>query len=168
MQARVLISGAGRSVHQVAASGNGTVTVEVPHGRVRESFAELSGIDLRGLGLLLTKNQRDVALRCAFASFKAQGGTLTVQSLVADTEPVLITGEGQVHLDSEALDLQIRGQPKSLRFFRLRAPVLLQGTLAHPSVSVLKRKSVLMVVDPGKAKDTDCAAVLAGAGAASR
>ena len=167
MQARILITGSGHSVHQVAASGNGTVTVEVPHGQVRESFAELTGIDLRGLGLLLTKNKREVALRCAFASFKAQGGTLTVQSLVADTEPVLITGEGQVHLDSEALDLQIRGQPKSLRFFRLRAPVLLQGTLAHPSVSVQRRKSVLLVVDPGKAKDADCAAVLAGTGGAT-
>jgi uncharacterized protein involved in outer membrane biogenesis len=167
MQARVVITGSGHSVHQIAASGNGMVTLEVPHGQVRESFAELTGLDLRGLGLLLTKNKREVPLRCAFASFKAQAGTLTVQSLVADTEPVLITGEGQIHLDSEALDLQIRGQPKSLRFFRLRAPVLVQGTLAHPSVGVQRGKSALVVIDPGKAKDTDCAAVLAGAGGAS-
>ena len=166
MQAQILISGAGHSVHQVAASANGTVTVEVPHGQIRESFAELTGLDLRGLGLLLMKNKREVPLRCAFASFKVQGGTLIAQNVVADTEPVLITGEGQIHLDSEALDLQIRGYPKSLRFLRLRAPVLLRGTLGHPSIGVQSSKSALVVVDPGKAKDLDCAAMLAGASGA--
>jgi uncharacterized protein involved in outer membrane biogenesis len=165
MQAQILVTGTGRSVHQVAASANGTVSMRVPQGAIRESFAELTGIDLRGLGLLLTKNKREVPLRCAFASFKAQGGTLIAQNLVLDTEPVLITGEGQLHLDSEALDLQLRGHPKSLRLFRLRAPIVVQGTLAHPSVGVQKHQSVLVVVDSGKAKDADCAALLAGANA---
>jgi uncharacterized protein involved in outer membrane biogenesis len=163
MQARILVTGAGRSVHQVAASANGTVSVRVPQGEIRESFAELTGIDLRGVGLLLTKNKRDVPLRCAFARFKAQAGTLIAESLVADTEHVLITGEGQIHLDSEALELEIRGQPKSLRLFRLRTPILVQGTLAHPSIGVQKNKSALLIVDSGKARDADCAALLAGA-----
>ncbi len=162
MQAQIQVTGAGRSVHQVAASANGTVSIRVPQGKIRESFAELTGVDLRGLGLLLTKNKREVTLRCAFGSFKAQDGTLVAQSLVADTEPVLISGEGQVHLDSEALDLEIRGQPKSLRLFRLRAPISVQGTLAHPALGVLKHGSVLAVIDPGGAKDADCAALLAG------
>lgn len=165
MQAQIQLRGAGRSVHQVAASANGTVSVRVPQGEIRESFAELTGIDLRGLGLLLTKDKREVPLRCAFANFKVQDGTLVAQSMIVDTEPVLITGEGQVHLDSEALDLQIRGQPKSLRLFRLRAPISVQGTLAHPSVGVQKHQSVLVVVDPGRAKDADCTALLAGTGA---
>ncbi len=163
MQVRIRVTGAGRSVHQVAASADGSISLRVPQGEVRESFAELTGVDLRGLGLLLTKNQREVPLRCAFARFKAQAGTLIAQNLVADTEHVLIMGEGQVHLDSEALDLQIRGHPKSLRLFRLRAPILVQGTLAHPSVGVQGGKSGLVIVDSGKARDVDCAALLAGA-----
>ncbi|HEY2679419.1 MAG TPA: AsmA family protein [Steroidobacteraceae bacterium] len=161
LQARVTITGAGSSVHQVAASANGTVRVQVPHGEIRESFAELTGIDWRGLGLLLSHNKVQIPLRCAIADFKADAGTLTAQSLIADTEPVLISGEGRIHLDSEALDLTIRGHPKSLRLFRLRAPVLLRGTLGHPSIAIQESKSALVIVDPGRAKDANCAALLA-------
>ena len=77
-------------------------------------MAELTGIDLRGLGLLLTANHKETAIRCATANFKAHEGTLIAQSLIIDTDPVLITGVGQIHLDSEAVDLEIRGHPKSL------------------------------------------------------
>jgi AsmA family protein len=161
MQARITITGAGRSVHQVAASANGTVKLQVLQGAIRESVAELTGIDLRGLGLLVSKDKQEVPLRCAFADFKAQYGTLIAQRLLLDTAPVLITGDGQIHLDSEALDLVVRGHPKSVRLFRLRTPVLLRGTLAHPSVDIQGSKSVLVLVDPGKAKDADCAALLA-------
>ena len=162
LRVRIVINGAGQSVHQIAASANGTVTAQIRSGAIRESFAELTGLDLRGLGLLLIKNKKETPVRCAVARFKAHDGTLIVQNLVADTDPVLITGEGQIHLDSEALDLGIHGDPKSLRLFRLRAPLQVQGTLAHPSIHVQKNDSKMLVVDPGKAKDVDCAALLDG------
>jgi AsmA family protein len=162
VQARVLISGKGRSVHQVAASANGTVTAQMPLGALRKTFAELTDMDLRGLGLLLTGNKQDVPIRCAIAHFTADGGTLTAHDLVVDTDPVLISAEGQIHLDSETLDLSIRGNPKGPRLLRLRAPVLVQGTLAHPALHVAVKNSRLMLADPGRAKDADCAALLAG------
>jgi hypothetical protein len=96
------------------------------------------------------------------ARFKVQDGTLSALELVADTDPVLITGEGQIHLDSEALDLAIRGNPKSLRLFRLQSPVLVQGTLAHPAIHIPVKHSHFMLADRGQAKDVDCAALLAG------
>jgi uncharacterized protein involved in outer membrane biogenesis len=162
MQAQVSLTGAGSSIHEVAASANGTVTTQLPHGSLRDSFAELTGLDLRGLGLLLTRNKREVPIRCAIAKFSIHQGTLVVQSLIADTEPVLITGEGQIHLDSESLDLDIRGRPKKVRLFRLRAPITVRGTLAHPSLGIQTSKSAFKVVDPGAAEDADCPALLAG------
>jgi uncharacterized protein involved in outer membrane biogenesis len=180
--ARITVTGQGRSIHQVAATANGTVTAVLPHGTIRASLAELTGIDLRGLGLAMTKNVRETGIRCGVASFQAQRGILTVQSLIVDTDPVLITGEGAVHLDSEALDLAFRGHPKSMRLLRIRSPVLVRGTLTHPAIDVQARHSiaqaaeavalgvvltplaaVLAFVDPGLAKDADCAALLATA-----
>ncbi len=160
MQARVIVSGAGSSVHQVAATANGTVSAQVANGALRDSFAELTGVDLRGLGLFLTKNKQDIPVRCAIANFEAQEGNLIAGSLVVDTAPMLITGEGQIHLDTEALDLKIRGNPKSLRLFRLRTPILVQGTLAHPTTHIQASKAALVIVDPGQAKDADCATLL--------
>jgi len=164
MQARISITGKGSSLHQIAASANGTVTAVVPQGAVRDSFAEMTGIDLRGARLMLAKNPRETPLRCAAAIFKEEHGTLTAQTLVADTEPVLITGDGEIHLDSESLNLKIRGQPKSLRLLRFNSPLDVGGTLAHPSIAI--EAHALKVVDPGHAKDADCPALIAAAGAA--
>jgi AsmA family protein len=159
LRARIMVSGRGSSLHQVAATANGFVTVVVPHGTVRDSLAELAGMDLRALGLLLSKDNRDTALRCAIAVFKDHDGTLTAQDFVADTEPVLITGSGQIRFDTESLDLTLQGEPKSLRLFHWRSPVLIKGTLSHPAIDIHAGK--LEIVDTGKAKDADCGSLIA-------
>jgi len=163
LQAQITITGRGRSIHQVAASANGMVTALLPHGTIRAALAELTGADLRGLGLLVSQSAQKTVIRCGVAKFEAHEGTLTAQALVVDTNPVLITGEGVIHLDSEALDLALRGHPKSLRLLRMRSTVLVRGTLAQPSVNILGGKSVLVLIDPGRAKDADCTALLAAA-----
>jgi len=106
------------------------------------------------------KNKREVPVRCGIASFEAHDGTLTAKSLVLDTDAVVITGEGLVHLDTETLNLVLRGYPKNVRFFQLRAPIAIQGTLKSPSISIQAHDSKLVLVDPGKAKDVDCGSLL--------
>lgn len=150
------VTGHGSSLHQVAASGDGTVTAVLPHGTIRTSLAELTGIDLRGLGLLATKSRQETSVRCGIAKFQEHDGILTAQQLIIDTEPVLITGVGQIHLDAETLDLVFRGHPKKIRILRMKAPLLVRGTLLHPTVSVREANSSLVLIDPGAAKDVDC------------
>ncbi len=179
LQGRVSLRGHGRSVHEFAASADGTLTAVLPHGAVRASLAELTSVDLtRSLGLMLAHKKDDTPVRCGIASFKAHGGKLTSQDVVMDTEPVLITGAGTIDLDSEALELQLRGEPKHFRLVHVRAPVSIRGSLLHPSVTLDKSKSlaqaggavalgavltpiaaILPFVDPGLAKNADCAAL---------
>jgi AsmA family protein len=181
LQARLTLRGNGRSLHELAATANGAATAVLPHGAIRASFAELTGIDVtRALGLAVRKDRKDTPVRCGIASFQVHDGNMTAQSVVVDTEPILITGKGAIHLDSEALDLAVRGRPKSWRLVRLRSPVLIRGTLRHPSIGIEARNSLaqgaeavalgvlltplaalLAFVDPGLAKDADCAALLA-------
>jgi AsmA family protein len=161
MQARIDITGQGRSVHQVAATANGTVNAEVPHGMIRSSLAELAGVDLRGLGLTLTRSKREAAVRCAAASFRANDGTLTARSIVVDTEPVVIRGAGSIRLDTEQLDLTLRGEPKDLRLLRVDAPLLVGGTLARPSIAIQTHAGSVKLLDRGAGKDVDCASLLA-------
>jgi uncharacterized protein involved in outer membrane biogenesis len=157
LHVRVDATGTGRSLHQIAASANGTVAAVTQQGTVRDSLAEMTGVDLRGLGLMATKSHKEIPLRCAVAQFEAKNGILTATRLLADTESVLIMGRGQIHLDTEALDLAISGHPKSLRLFRFQAPVLIKGTLSHPAIDVQAHK--LTLIDPGNAKDADCASL---------
>jgi AsmA family protein len=183
LQARVVASGRGDSVHDFAADANGTVTFILPHGEVREAFAELSGIDVaRGLGLLLKGSDQRSDIRCGVAQFDLQDGTMHVHNLVIDTTNVLITGTGEVRLGPEELDLSIKGDPKKVRIGRLRTPIKVSGHLLKPSVGIsatqtLKQgaiatalgalitplAAVIAFVDPGLAKDANCAALLAEA-----
>jgi uncharacterized protein involved in outer membrane biogenesis len=163
LQGHLDLTGHGRSIHDIASKADGTVTVTLPRGAMRASLAELTGLDFRGLGLTLTKNKEDTPIRCGVASFKAHDGTLTAQTLLIDTDPVLITGGGTIQLDSEALDLELQGHPKHLRVLRLSAPLSVQGTLRHPSISIEKGQRKFELVDPGHAKDADCGTLLAKA-----
>jgi hypothetical protein len=182
LQARFILKGHGSSLHQFVAGASGRAIAVLPRGTLRTSFAELTGIDLvKGLGLLFSKDN-DTAVRCGVAGFEVHDGTMSAASLVLDTDPVLVTGQGEIHLDSEALDLTLHGRPKKWQLLRLRAPVSVRGTLEHPSVGIGARKTlaqageavalgvvltpvaaVLAFVDPGLAKDADCAALLAQA-----
>jgi len=121
---------------------------------------------LRGLGLLLSQDKRETAMRCVVGIFKERDGTLTIDDFVADTEPVLISGTGQIQLAGESLDLALRGEPKSVRLFHWRSPILIKGTLLHPSIEVHPEK--LQIVDRGAARDADCAALIAAADSAAQ
>ncbi|MDP9082845.1 MAG: AsmA family protein [Pseudomonadota bacterium] len=173
---RFKLHGGGSSVHKFASSADGTVSVVIPHGEINSAIAELTGINVtRGLGLLLAKSDTKASIRCGVMDFQAQGGTLGAKTLFIDTTDVLITGKGDVHFNSEELDLALQGKPKKLRLTRIRSPITIKGTLSHPAVGVDPGKlaeqgavaaalgtllapvaAVIAFVDPGRAKNKDC------------
>jgi uncharacterized protein involved in outer membrane biogenesis len=178
----VHLAGHGNSVHAIAADADGKLAAAIPHGEIRQALAELTGINvLSGVGLLLTGNQNDVAIRCGVAEFQVTDGDARAGRLVVDTQPVLITGNGHVTMSDEKLDLNIAGKPKKITITRIRAPINLRGTLRNPSVSLsvpslVEQGSIavaaavlltpvgalLAFIDPGLAKNQDCAALLDG------
>lgn len=178
LQARAKLHAVGASVHRAASHADGAITLIVPSGKVRKAFAELTGIDvLNGLGLLLTNDKSDVDLRCALVRFDAHDGTLAAERFTIDTESVLIQGKGTVNLDDESVNMQITGSPKQFRIGRIRAPITVGGTLSNASFGVKTGAalaqggiavalgflnpvaSLLAFVDPGLAKDANCAAL---------
>jgi len=187
LQARAVIEGSGDSVHKVLADAHGGLTVVLPHGQVRAAFAELAGIDVaEGVGLLLKGNEQ-TEVRCGVAQFAIQDGTLHAQHVVVDTKNVLITGRGEASLGSEELDLSVKGDPKKPRLVRLRTPIEIRGHFRKPDIginagSALKQgaiaaavaavatplAAIFAFVDPGLAKDQNCATLLAEAGDQAR
>ncbi len=151
--------GAGNSLHALAADASGTLSAQVSEGTMRASLAEMAAVDLRGLGLTLTRSSRDVAVHCAGADFKIDSGVMSATRLFIDSEPVFIGGEGRVLLDPETLDLKLHGEPKRMRILRVKAPVLVQGTLLQPTFKVGSDDSHLQLVDRGAAHDADCASL---------
>ena len=160
LRGKIALTARGKSFRDLAADASGKIGVTIPQGTIRESFAELAGVDLRGLRLTLTKNKKDTTIRCGVADFRAHQGVLTAESLVLDTDPVLITGGGTIELASQTLDLELEGHPKELRVLRLSAPISVQGPLNHPHLALEKGQRKFKLIDPGHAKDADCGALL--------
>ena len=178
---RFRLHGVGGSVHKAASTAEGDVTFVVPKGEMRSVLAELTGINLsRGIGLFLTKSDSVTDIRCGVANFHAHEGELVANALTVDTTHVLITGHGHIDLKSENIDMELGGQPKEVRFLRLRTPIKLRGTLTHPQIGVDTGKAleqaggaaalgalltpfaaILAFVDGGLAKDANCGALLA-------
>lgn len=177
------LSGAGDSVRAAAAHVAGTLTLAIPGGKIRQTFAELLGIDVtKALFLLLTKNQSDTPIRCGLADFHAQGGVFEARRIILDTGPVLAEGGGRMDLRNETLDLHIQGKPKGLRLVRLGAPITLKGNLQSPKIGVdivkaapqallsvaigvlaAPAAAVLPFIHGGRPKDIDCGALMAQA-----
>jgi uncharacterized protein involved in outer membrane biogenesis len=180
LEARAQLHGEGDSVHKAAATANGTFALAVPNGQIRKVLAEAMGIDAtRALGLLLAKDNSQTGVRCAIADFSATDGVLTARNVVLDTDAVLAKGQGTIDLNSEALNLSLEGRPKQLRLIRVMAPITLTGQLRSPKVGVKAGKAtaqlaaavglavvatpfaaILPFIDPGLAKNADCASLL--------
>ena len=183
LQSRAHLQGHDDSVHDIAADSNGTIAVLIPQGEIRQSLADLTGIDVANcLGLLLSGNLKSAGIRCGIADFQVKDGDARAERLTIDIEPVLVTGNGQINLSDEKLDLNIAGRPKKLPLTRVRAPINVRGTLRHPSIGIsapdlIKQGSVaaaagllltpvaalVAFIDPGLAKDQNCVALLGGA-----
>jgi AsmA family protein len=182
LEARMVLSGAGSSVHAAAANANGTFTAVVPTGGMRHSLAEWTGVDvLSALSLNLANDNSNTNLRCAVASFQAKDGLLSAQQFLIDTDPVRVEGSGTINMRDESLDLELQGKPKNFQLVRLRAPITVKGSLAHPALGlkagalvgqggiaaalalINPLASILAFIDPGLAKDANCGPLLATA-----
>jgi len=181
--ARARLSAVGDSLRAAAATSNGEVALAIPSGQIRQSLAELMGINVtKGLFLLLTKNERETPLRCAVADFRAQNGVLTTQQFVLDTGVVLANGRGVVDMRNETIDLRVSGKSKKFRLVHIGAPITLKGRFESPrigidlapvagqvtvgallGVAVSPFAAILPFIDLGLAKDANCGALLSQA-----
>jgi uncharacterized protein involved in outer membrane biogenesis len=178
---RAKLHGTGDSVHDAMADADGEMLVVAPGGEFRQSLAELAGVDvIKGLGLLFAKDRTSTPLRCGIMHFTGKNGVLSADRLVVDTEPVLIDGGGWVNLDTEMLSFTVKGHPKKFQVVRLLAPITLGGPIFSPKITVHKGGAIaqggvglalatvlspvaalLPFLDPGLAKDANCAGLVA-------
>jgi hypothetical protein len=175
LEARAKLHGTGASIHKAASDASGTFTAVVPHGTVRQKFAELLGIDIDRA--FLFSGDKDTGVRCALADFQVKDGVMHARDVVFDTDVVKATGTGTVNLKDETLNMQLNGAPKKLTLIRLRAPITITGPIRSPSIGIKAGSAIaqggvavalgallspvaaiLPFIDPGLAKNADCGA----------
>ena len=173
LDARVKASGTGNSVHKAAASANGQLTLVMPSGTIRQSFAELMGVNAtKGLFQLLTKDPHETDVRCAVADFQIRNGVMQASNAVFDTGVTRVSGGGTINLKDESLKLVFKGKPKKFRLTHINAPIVIGGHLSAPKFGIdpgpavvqgglaLALNTLLPFVSLDYAKDANCAALM--------
>lgn len=177
------VRSAGNNVAKMAAAANGEGALIMAGGEASTLALVLTNLDLAGAVPLVLGGDRTAALHCAASSFAVDNGTVTPRLLVIDTSAVRIDGDGSIDLDAERYNLRLQAKSKKFSIFALRGPIAIGGTLKHPTVgpavapiavrvgiaaglaAVAPPLALLPFIDPGGAKDVNCAALLAGKGA---
>lgn len=135
------LAGRGQDLRAVAASLSGRLAATMPGGG-RIDHRVLGGLpgEVRRLVAGLS-NGEDIALRCFVARARAEDGQLRLTGAVAETAFGRVAGEGGVNLKDETLGMRLIPDVQ-LGGIRLRAPVLVGGTLARPRFGVSPEAAV--------------------------
>lgn len=169
------LEGRGRSFDELFAGASGRLHLALNDGEMRSSLARLMELDLRALGLDFGKKRDRVGIRCAVVDAEAKRGAARLSRIVIDAEPVVISGDGTLSLDSEELDVLLKPSAKNAGL-RLKSPLEVTGTLLQPrpklragalgkqgavavalGALVAPIAAAAVLIDPGKGKDQDCA-----------
>ena len=175
------LKGSGNSMAEMLGSASGDVAVLMGKGEISNILLEFMGLDGGEIIKFLIRGDNNVQLRCAAAAFDVKKGLMTSRVIVLDTSDTVITGEGQVSLANETLNIVLKPQPKDMSILSLRSPLKIGGTFADlsagPDKSALAGRAglalVLAAINPllalaatietGPGEDADCAAVLSQA-----
>ena len=133
---RAMVKGEGQSTAAILGSLTGPVQVRLRDGSISHLAVEGAGIDLAQVLGVLIKGDESLAVPCARADIKAINGVLTPELFVVNTKDSSLWVQGSISLKDERLALQARVAPKDFSLLTLRTPVLVNGPLNEPKVSI--------------------------------
>lgn len=136
------LRGQGDSVRALMGGLDGDLRLDIGGGRLNNDVLDRVGADLltQMIGVAVPTDEKDktTALKCGVVRFAIkQGDAIADQTLVMETDKVLLIGGGLVDLKTENLDLGARlAARKGIRIGAgtLSSLMRVQGTLAEPRV----------------------------------
>jgi len=173
------LAGTGKSLHDMLASANGNLGFGMEGGQLSQLMVEMIGLDIAESVGFLIAGDKPVAVRCVIADFAVTDGLMTPRAFVIDTDDTIVTGTGSVNLKNEAIELELKPQPKDFSPLTLRMPLDVGGTIADPNFSVkpagllvrgaaavallfvFPPAAIAAFIDTGPGEDSQCAALLA-------
>jgi uncharacterized protein involved in outer membrane biogenesis len=180
------LSGTGASVGELLGSSNGKIGVYMDQGKISEFLMELVALQVWEAVAVKLKGDREVDIRCAIADFSVKNGVASTNAFVFDTRDIVVSGSGTVNLNSEAMDLKLRPQPKDRKLGSLRTPLHIKGTFGAPDVGPDMSKlaargagtiamgiinpllAILPIIEEGRGKDSPCGELIAQATKSSK
>jgi uncharacterized protein involved in outer membrane biogenesis len=177
---RVVLTGTGQSFRELMATATGNSFFAMSGGQISELLVELAGLDVaHALGVVVS-GDKPIPIRCALLDLQGENGQMSVQTLVFDTPNSIITGEGNIDLRDEKVNIVMIPAPKRFSLLSLRSYIRVAGGFKNISAfpdpiktgtdSLVKKvfnvlallvSSPIQPRDFGQGKDADCDALVA-------
>ena len=127
------VKGKGASVRAIMAGLNGNLDVVSTEAVVGSKYLDLIAADLLTSLVPGGDKKDETKVNCFVTSFNIKQGIATNSVFLFDTARVVITGEGNINLRDETIDLQFKPKPKDASLLSLAVPIDVGGTLAEPT-----------------------------------
>src|SRR6266498_1022472 len=177
---RIVLTGTGESFRELMATASGNTFLAMSGGEISELLVRLAGLDVaHALGVVI-RGDKPIPVRCALLNLQGQNGQMGVQTLVFDTANSVISGEGNIDLRDEKVNIVVLPVPKGFSPLSLRSYIRVTGGFKNISVfpdpiktgtdSLFKKLFnvlAMLVMTPlqprdlGQGKDVDCDALIA-------
>lgn len=128
------LAGPGQSLRGLMAGLDGGVHMDMGRGAIQDRFAKLLFADIFKL-LASGGTDAGAPVNCMVANFDVAGGIATSRGLILDTPGATVLGAGSVDLRNETLSLRLDTNSKQVNLANLAVPILVTGSLSHPSVA---------------------------------
>lgn len=127
------LRGAGRSVAQIMASLDGKTELILGPGRIKSKWADLAAADVLQQAMPWASKEES-RLNCVVSRFDIARGVAVSRTLLADTERVTLTGDGQINLGTEQINMRLMPRPKEASLASLAKQINVTGWLGDPSI----------------------------------
>lgn len=155
LDGRIELAGEGKSLAAVMGSSNGDIVLAMGGGSISDLMISAADLQIASaLALYITGDHR-IPVRCIVSRLDFKQGTVAFDQTLLDTTRSVLHVDGDLNLGDQATKLKIRSDPKKWDLLDLHAPVLLNGKIRDPHISI-GRKIPIPLPDFGGAKDAPC------------
>ncbi|MDR6153576.1 uncharacterized protein involved in outer membrane biogenesis [Acidovorax delafieldii] len=179
----IALNGQGNSVAQWLGTSNGEARLYVREGTLSRELLDRAALNVGSIVIgKLFGDDKEVQLRCAVADLAVREGIATVRTGKLSTNEAVVDVTGTIDMADERLNLSVKPASLEWKFFSLRTPLYVRGTLGKPDVGaepgpLLLRAgaaiaaavaapaalALIPVTVPGADDDAQCAPLLAQA-----
>ena len=148
---KLVLSGSGRTIRDLAASANGSISLRQGEGDIENDFNGYLMRDMvseifRAMNPLATKSDY-THLNCGFFEIDIVGGVAKSRALGLQTDKLAVASVGTVNLATEVLDLSFRVKQREgvgISLAGIVNPYIkVGGTLASPALTIDKKRGFL-------------------------
>ncbi|MBS0525671.1 MAG: AsmA family protein [Proteobacteria bacterium] len=158
VQGHVNLAGTGRSLAHVMGSATGDVELAMAGGSISSLMVSEASLQLFDALILFVTGDHRIPILCAAGRMNFQDGTITFDRTLLDTQKSILHVDGTVGLQNQAVNVQVKADPKSFDLLDLHGPVGVIGKIRNPQVS-LGRVFPIPTPTIGTAKTVNCPAL---------